>query len=226
MPLQQAFGVGQESGSGEKMSAQAEAEAESAVNYSFRLRRPAFMENISMSAAEKGTVSHLLMQHVPLGTAVDEEVLKRTLDDMVNRQILTNKQALAIDVSSAAAFFGSELGQRLQSAKWVRREVPFSSRVPANRVYPNADASLSEEPILIQGVIDCLFEDQRGIVLVDYKTDRIYKKNWTSAADRHRFQLLLYAEAIESILHRKVDECHVFFFDGGQSVELFNTKDE
>src|SRR5690606_20503309 len=125
-----------------------------------------------------------------------------------------------IDLSSVAAFFESELGQRLLHASWVRREVPFSCMFPANRVYPSSDESLEEEPILIQGVIDCLFEDSRGVVLVDYKTDRVYMKQWERAAERHRFQLELYAEAIESVLNRKVDERHVFFFDGGQSVKL------
>jgi ATP-dependent helicase/nuclease subunit A len=46
-------------------------------------------------------------------------------------------------------------------------------------------------------------------------------KHWDKAADRHRFQLSLYAEAVERILGRKVDDCYVFFFDGGQAVKLF-----
>ncbi len=29
------------------------------------------------------------------------------------------------------------------------------------------------ETVLIQGVIDCLFEDELGLVLVDYKTDAV-----------------------------------------------------
>ncbi|MFD1952626.1 PD-(D/E)XK nuclease family protein [Paenibacillus thailandensis] len=73
---------------------------------------------------------------------------------------------------------------------------------------------------MIQGVVDCLFEDEAGLVLLDYKTDRIYMKQWEQAAERHRFQLELYAEALEKVLGKPVDECHVFFFDGGRSVRL------
>ncbi|MCA0754599.1 helicase-exonuclease AddAB subunit AddA [Paenibacillus sp. N4] len=189
-------------------------------SYSFRLRRPAFMEEISLSAAEKGTVNHLLMQHVDLSEAPDCEVLQHALAGMVERRLLTSKQAQAIDIQAVAQFFRSELGTRLLHADWVRREVPFSCLFPADRVYPGADGSLTSEPILIQGVIDCLFEDDRGVVLLDYKTDRIYKGQWAEAAERHRFQLELYAEAIESVIGRKVNECHVFFFDGGQSVQM------
>lgn len=191
-----------------------------AADYTFRLRRPAFLEEKSLTAAEKGSVNHLLMQHVTLSGPVDERALKQTLDGMIKRRLLTVKQSQAIDLPAVSAFFTSTLGQRLLSAGWVRREVPFSCMFPASRVYPDSGETLSQEPILIQGVIDCLFEDSAGIVLLDYKTDRINKQQWVEAAERHRFQLELYAEAIQSVLGRKVNECHVFFFDGGQSVQL------
>ncbi|CAM4309725.1 helicase-exonuclease AddAB subunit AddA [Paenibacillus alkaliterrae] len=192
----------------------------SPCGYTFRLRRPAFMEEVSLTPAEKGSVNHLLMQHVSLAEAPDEEKLKQTIDRMIERRILTVKQSQVIDLGAVAAFFRSELGQRMLSADWVRREVPFSCMFPANRVYPQSDVTLAAEPILIQGVIDCLFEDKKGIVLLDYKTDRIMMNQWEAAAERHRFQLELYAEAVESVLKRKIDESHVFFFDGGQSVQL------
>jgi ATP-dependent helicase/nuclease subunit A len=190
------------------------------ASYTFRMRRPAFMEEKSLTAAEKGSVNHLLMQHVTLTEAADEAKLKLTLESMIERRLLTAKQSEAIDLTAVAAFFRSELGQRLLGSHWVRREVPFSCMFPASRVYPESDDSLAAEPILIQGVIDCLFEDAEGVVLLDYKTDRIINTQWKEAAERHRFQLELYAEAIESVLGRKVNECYVFFFDGGQSVLL------
>ncbi|WP_028610365.1 helicase-exonuclease AddAB subunit AddA [Paenibacillus harenae] len=186
----------------------------------FRLRRPSFMAEVSLTAAEKGSVNHLLMQHVPLSGDMDEAKLQQTMENMIERRILTVKQSESIDLPGVAAFFGSGLGQRLLSADWVRREIPFSCMFPASRVYPRTDVSLADEPILIQGIIDCLFEDRDGIVLLDYKTDRIVGSRWELAAERHRFQLELYAEAIESVLGRPIQERHVFFFDGGQSVQL------
>ncbi|WP_052350451.1 helicase-exonuclease AddAB subunit AddA [Paenibacillus gorillae] len=186
----------------------------------FRLRRPRFMEEEKLTAAEKGTVSHLLMQHISLQSGtVDEAMLAETIAYMKDRKLLTAHQAETIDLEAVASFFASHLGQRLLAARWVQREVPFSCMLPANRVYPDA-AGADQEPILIQGVIDCLFEDEAGMVLLDYKTDRIYMKEWERAAERHRFQLELYAEAIGAVLKRPVAECHVFFFDGGQSVKL------
>lgn len=189
-------------------------------SYTLRLRRPSFMEDKSLTAAERGSVHHLLMQHVPLNQPVNAELLKETLARMLDRKLLTAKQAEAIDLPSILAFYESEIGARLLRAAWVRREVPFSCMFPANRVYARADRELEGEPILIQGVIDCLFQDEQGVVLLDYKTDRIFMKEWDKAAERHRFQLELYAEAIEATLERKVDELYLYFFDGSQFVKL------
>ncbi|MFS0727510.1 helicase-exonuclease AddAB subunit AddA [Paenibacillus sp. 1P07SE] len=187
-----------------------------------KLRRPRFMEERSLSAAERGTVSHLVMQHVPLGAKVTPESLSRLIEEMLERRLLTIEQAAAVDLDAVQAYFGSPLGQRMLQADWVRREVPFSCTLPAGRIYPQAvpGAHAAAEPVLIQGVIDCLFEDEQGLVLVDYKTDRIVMQQWDAAAERHRFQLELYAEAVGAIVGKPVAECHVFFFDGAQAVRL------
>ncbi len=105
-------------------------------------------------------------------------------------------------------------------ARWVRREVPFTYSEPARELYEAAGAELDEDPVLIQGVIDCLFEDDQGLVLLDYKSDRIFNGRWEETAERHRFQLEMYAKAIAAILDRKIDECYIFFFDGAQSIRL------
>ncbi|QYR24214.1 PD-(D/E)XK nuclease family protein [Paenibacillus sp. sptzw28] len=189
--------------------------------YTFRLRRPKFMEERTLTAAERGTVSHLVMQHIPLGGPVDEQLVRDTVAGLQQRSMLSARQAAAVDAAAVAVFFAEPVGKRLLQAEWVRREVPFSCTFQADRVYPDKSGMLGAEPILIQGVIDCLFQDAEGLVLLDYKTDKIYMKQWDKAADRHRFQLSLYAEAVERILGRKVDDCYVFFFDGGQAVKLF-----
>ncbi|WP_420832364.1 UvrD-helicase domain-containing protein [Paenibacillus humicola] len=190
--------------------------------FTFRLRRPKFMEEASLTAAERGTVSHLVMQHIPLSLGeVDEESVRVTTRRLLERRMLTDRQAEAVDPAAIAAFFREPVGRRLLTADWVRRETPFSCTFPGERVYPGAGHGLGSEPVLIQGVIDCLFRDGKGLVLLDYKTDRIVMKRWSEAAERHRFQLTLYAEAVGRILGEPVGECYVFFFDGGRAVRLF-----
>jgi len=189
----------------------------------FRLRRPRFLEERSLTPAERGTAAHLVMQHVPAAGPHGEEDILVLVRSMVERRLLTPAQAEAVDPAAIAAFFAGELGRRLAAARRVMREVPFSRMLPAGRIRPDAadDPSAAGEPVLIQGVIDCLFEDGEGrLVLVDYKTDRIWNGDAEAAAERHRFQLELYAESIGEILGRKVDEAHVFFFDAAKAVRI------
>lgn len=188
----------------------------------FRLRRPRFLEERSLTPAERGTAAHLIMQHMPAAGPHGEEDVRDIVRSMVERQLLTPAQAEAVDCAVIAAFFAGELGRRLAAARRVMREVPFSRTVPAGRIRPDlAGNPAAEEPVLIQGVIDCLFEDEEGrLVLVDYKTDRIWDGHVEAAAERHRFQLELYAESIGIILGRNVDEAHVFFFDAAQAVRI------
>ena len=59
----------------------------------------------------------------------------------------------------------------MSSAQKLQREIPFSLAVQAREAY--SDWNGSDETIFVQGIIDCLFEDEKGLVLVDYKTDGI-----------------------------------------------------
>ncbi|MHA7962717.1 helicase-exonuclease AddAB subunit AddA [Paenibacillus sp. CAU 1782] len=192
----------------------------SSESFSLRLRRPAFMGEKKLTAAERGSASHLLMQHMPLSGHDGVRTVEDVLDHMVQKRLLTRKQADSIDKTSVAAFFEGELGRRLAAAQWIRREVPFSCMLPASRVHGMPLPEGGDEPVMIQGVIDCLFWDEAGLVLLDYKTDRIAGGNWNQAAERHRFQLELYGEAVSAMLGREVDELYVYFLDGGRHVRM------
>lgn len=188
----------------------------------FRLRRPRFLEERSLTPAERGAAAHLIMQHMPAAGPHGEEDVRALVRSMAERRLLTPAQAEAADCAAIAAFFAGELGRRLAAARRVMRELPFSRMVPAGRVRPElAGGPAADEPVLIQGVIDCLFEDGEGrLVLLDYKTDRIWNGDVEGAAERHRFQIELYAESVGEILGRKVDEAHVFFFDAARAVRI------
>ena len=188
--------------------------------------RPAFMQEKSLTAAEKGTITHLVMQHIDLTQEVTVQSLSRLLEDMLARELMTEEQLAAVDKDVIVSFFETQIGQRLRGAKEVRREVPFMMAVSAAEAY--ADWKRGEEEVLVQGVIDCLFEDEAGLVLLDYKTDAItgrFHSGFEGArdilAERYRIQLTLYARAAEQILGKKVTKrCLFFFDDGGRLIEL------
>jgi ATP-dependent helicase/nuclease subunit A len=185
----------------------------------FLLRRPRFKEQRKLTAVEKGTAYHAVMQHVPLIAGLSRETVERTADNMVERQLLTPEQKNSVDSSVIASFFMGDLGQRVLGAEYVRREVPFSYGLAAGEVYPEADESTKQETVLVQGVIDCLFQESDGLVLLDFKTDAV-KGQVERAAERYRLQLELYAKAIEHIWGQPVKEKYLFFFDGAHTVKM------
>jgi ATP-dependent helicase/nuclease subunit A len=180
------------------------------------LRRPRFMEEQKLTAAEKGTVVHAVMQNLPLHQEPTPESVRATLDHMLERSLLTQAQYDIVEIQPVLNFFATDIGQRMIHARKVEREVPFSFGLPAEDVYTNVEtgSALSKETVLIQGVIDCLFEDDRGLVMVDYKTDLTQGRSIEELSERYRLQIDLYAQAVEHIWKRPLAGKYVYYFDG------------
>jgi len=182
--------------------------------------RPRFMQQKSLTAAERGTAMHMVMQHVDVKSPINELTVQELLAKMVHNELLTTEQADVIDVDSIVGFFDTEIGQRMIHATEMRREVPFSVALPANEAYADWNDK-QEENVLIQGVIDCIFEDEHGLVLIDYKTDSItaryrsFDEARPILEDRYKVQLELYSKAIEAIWKKPLKERYLYFFDGG-----------
>ena len=67
---------------------------------------------------------------------------------------------------------GNTLFKRINASPNVAREKKFLIEVPAGDVDSSLAPPISEETVVIQGAIDCLFEEDGEIVVVDFKTDR------------------------------------------------------
>lgn len=183
-------------------------------------RRPKFMEEKKLSAAEKGTVVHAVMQNLSLREMPTEDSIRGTLDEMLTKQTLTAEQSEAVDIPVVLRFFQTEVGKRMLQARNVQREVPFSYGLAADEVYSGADRSTVGETVLIQGVIDCLFEDELGLVLVDYKTDAVKGSSDAELIQRYEQQISLYTRAVEHIWKRPVSGKFLYFFDGAKLLEM------
>jgi ATP-dependent helicase/nuclease subunit A len=169
-----------------------------------------------MTAVEYGIMIHTIMQHISLNGPYTAAAIAEQAMNLEARQILPPGQAQAVDAGSIAAFFTSGVGQRLIKARQVWRELPFSLMLPAERFYP--DLNGCGEQIFVQGVIDCLFAEDDGLVLVDYKTDKAASANELAA--KYAVQLSMYAVAVERILGRPVKEQVLYAFGLGHEVKL------
>lgn len=193
------------------------------ANETLLFRRPSFMMAKGLTAAERGTAMHTVMQHLPLTRVPEKDELGRMLDRLIEKELLTEEQRAAIEEDDILAFFDTDIGGKMLSARRVEREVPFNMTLPAREVYPGLKTA--DEPVLIQGIIDCLFETDDGFYLLDYKTDRIHGKfqNGFEGAEpilrkRYATQINLYARAVETMLKTPLRGKALYFFDGGHVI--------
>ena len=200
-------------------------ESEPTVQPPVRLaRRPRFLQAAgrALTAAERGTAVHLVLQHLDLHGPLDAAGIGGQVAAMVGRGLLTPEQAGGIDPGQLARFFASPLGRRLQQhASRVRREIPFTLALPAAEVYPDLDPALAaEERVVVQGVIDLLLLGEEGPVVVDFKTDQVAPDAVEEAARRYTVQMELYSRAAREIYGREVAEAYVVFLAAGRAVPM------
>ncbi|GAB2703522.1 helicase-exonuclease AddAB subunit AddA [Paenibacillus thermoaerophilus] len=188
----------------------------------FHLRRPSFLEAKSLTPTERGTVYHAVFQQLPLNGDVAEELVEETVSRMVRLQMLTPEQAQAVDPAAVAGFFRTDVGRRLLKSPKVYRELPFSYGLRAAEIAPDRPDA-GDEIVLVQGVVDCLFAEGDGWVLVDFKTDAVRGEPGPALSrltERYRLQMDLYARALSHILRKPVTERVLYFIDGSHTVAL------
>jgi ATP-dependent helicase/nuclease subunit A len=180
--------------------------------------RPRFIqEAVGLTGAERGTLMHSIMQQMDLYGDLSVNGITEQITTMVAKEMILPEHAKIVDIAGVAAFFQSSLGQRLCASPKVRRELPFSLVLPAEKFYD--DMAGAGEGIFIQGVIDALFDEGDGLVLLDYKTDWVTDSK--ELIERYAVQLSLYADAIERIFKQPVKEKYLYVFSTKEAVRLF-----
>ncbi len=179
---------------------------------------PAFMEGKAEvnQGALRGTAMHRLMECYDFTKMPDRsdefaENIKKQLTGLVQMGKVSEDMQKLIRIPSVELFLKSQLAPRMKAAA-IRddlfREKPF---VMGNH-------EMEEEMVLIQGIIDVFWVEEDGIVLLDYKTDRV--DNATRLRDMYKEQLDLYAEALERIFPLPVKEKYLYSFRLNQAIEV------
>lgn len=187
------------------------------------IKKPAFLEEKrGLSGAERGTIMHLIMQHLDLSKISSKNDIADQINRMVEAEMLTQKQAESASVDRLLGFFKSSLGQRMLKSTTVKREIPFFIELKSTEVYPNLDEGrYSGESILLQGIIDCCFEEGGEIILIDYKTDYVNEENKASIKEKYRVQIDYYTRALERMTGKRVREKYIYLFSTGEVLEYF-----
>lgn len=181
------------------------------------LCKPKFLAGkTALTGAERGTALHLVMQDLDFFCEPNEQSVRAQIEAMRAQRKLTDEQAKAADVHAIVRFLWSDLAARIRKSEEVEREYRFSLLRPV-RDFSSLDA---DDSVLLQGVVDCFFEEDGELVVVDFKTDHVSRAQLDERAEHYRPQLEAYSMALTRVMGKKVKEKVLYFFSAGEEVRL------
>jgi ATP-dependent exoDNAse (exonuclease V) beta subunit len=154
-----------------------------------------------LAALTRGSVVHELLEHVDMGRPLVPDAAA------VAARIATHGvDAADADVEDVralvTAFVDSPLRGRLGAARKVRTEMPFVFTL---------DPGGRRRPLLVNGVVDVLAEEDGGTLVVDYKTDRLDGQDPRALCDAHySTQRIVYALAVLRSGAERVEVAYAF----------------
>ena len=181
--------------------------------YRCSFEAPRFLTGeVPLTADQRGTATHLVMQYLPLDGNVAETIRK-----LLSKRLLTEEQAHSVNHRWLERFLTSPLAAELRAAKTVEREYRFSLLVDAKDYY---DGVAPDDQVLLQGVVDLFAETEEGLIVVDFKTDYVTQENIEEKINNYRPQVEVYSAALEQIFEKKVIRKVLYFLRTGETVEV------
>lgn len=190
--------------------------------------------------ALRGTAVHRVMECYDFAS---EKSVQEQMEAMEKEEKITADMRALVKEQTVADFVSSETGKRMALAQRggaLYREKPFvmgfteeelenygfgadSNTDSCENIYEKTDSDQEKEEqkrirheedlTLIQGIIDVFWIEKDGIVLLDYKTDRVQQAK--ELIDRYETQLKLYADVLERVFGArklKVKEILIYSF--------------
>lgn len=180
-------------------------------------------EEQKQSGSVRGSAFHRVLELIDF-TRLPETMAVKDLTAWVNEQIqgflasgrLSEEEYACIQSQKLAVFLGSGEAQRMKAAArqgLLHKEQPFVLGLAADQVKPEFPA---QETVLIQGIIDVYWEEADGLVVLDYKTDRVNTAK--ELIERYQAQLDYYSEALTRITGKPVREKLLYSFRLGETL--------
>ena len=180
---------------------------------------PKFMEEeTELTGASRGTAYHRALELLNFAEDYDTEKLKNCIEKFTEDGKMTDEMRKAVRIRDFLKFLQTDSGKRMQAcAKQNRlfKEQPFVLGVPATDLWKEEEEG---ELVLVQGIIDVYFEEEDGLVVLDYKTDRVRESR--ELVKRYHGQLDYYARALEQATGKTVKEKIIYSFTLGEEIHL------
>lgn len=175
-----------------------------------------------MDGATKGTWVHKMMELLSNAEVTTKEQVKNALEEMWQRERLPEETKGFITVDKVYAFVSSDLGKRMCAADKQRnlfKEKQFVVGVlPQRLMGEDTDLKVAGNghnytaPIVVQGIVDAYFKEGDKLILVDYKTDRVWPGQEELLVKRYRTQMQYYKETLEQLTGLPVAESYLYSF--------------
>jgi len=172
-----------------------------------------------LTSAEIGSALHTVMEKLDfkkasemfaLGNDDGYAYVKGLIEELREKVILTDDEADAIDTKRIEMFIKSDIGKRLAKADNIYKEVPF-----------NIVKEIDGIETIIQGVIDCYFEEGGEYTLIDYKSGYVSGEDDIERIKQaYAQQVELYGEALEITKNIQVKEKYLYLFSKDITVSL------
>ena len=158
-----------------------------------------------------GNAHHKLLQYIDYNGASVSEQCKI----LYEKGILTEEEFSVIKTDKIEEFMDSELGKMLKKADRLYREEAFVISLSAKEIDPSLPES---DSICVQGIIDCYFEYNGDIILLDYKTD-VYE-NPSEIVEKYKKQLYYYEIALKKRFKDKIIQKYLYLMHKNDIIEL------
>ena len=180
---------------------------------------PKFMEEeVPLTGASRGTAYHRALELLNFAEDYDTEKLKNCLRKFTEDGKMTDEMRKAVCIRDFLKFLQTDSGKRMQACakqNCLFKEQPFVLGVPATDLWKEEEEG---ELVLVQGIIDVYFEEEDGLVVLDYKTDRVRESR--ELVERYHGQLDYYARALEQATGKTVKEKIIYSFTLGEEIHL------
>lgn len=195
-----------------------------------RLKLPAFRsDEDSRDSAKRGIATHMLLQFCDFDRLAKQGA-KAELERLREAGFLSDSDAKLVRIYEVEKFTRSTLLKKILSASKLYREFRFNVKLPAENFTQDAELKrlYQGEHVLVQGVIDCLYEDEGGeLHLIDYKTDRLTREELADRAlaeakmrEKHSLQLSYYKEAVKLMFGKYPSTVEVYSLPLGDTLDV------
>jgi len=180
---------------------------------------PAFIRGKGLTPMQLGSILHTVVEHLDYHRHTTPTTIEELIKELVVKNFLSEEESTKVNRKKINTLVNSNLAERMRKAKKIYKETPFVLSLLANTLY-DLPKEQENERILVHGIIDCYFEEDGQIVLLDYKSDA-WQGSPQEWANNHKVQMQIYKQALEEATKLKVKEALLYSFSKDVAVSCF-----